>query len=210
MCDTTVIAPSGTGPVDSGLPLQPLGASVPQEVQAPCEVGVFWMILREWSRPPAMETCWSVHNVLLAALKIFWWLLPDGVWAEIQTVPAPGHWKADVLLKWCISSVLSGTHLSFLQAQRPCIQPVQTLCSLVFQTNVLFSQIMLLEVLHFQVLYSISVLKLFRVLDFYECLNLQVEQLISNRNIARFTLENDVITVSNQLRIMVCLLIQSI
>lgn len=52
-----VIAPSGGGPAGSGLPLQPLGASAPRKVWAPCEVGVFWMILREWSRPPAMETC---------------------------------------------------------------------------------------------------------------------------------------------------------
>lgn len=90
-----------------------------------------------------------------------------------------------------LSSVLSGMLTSFLQVQRPCIQPVQTLCSLMFQANVLFSQIifMLLKVHHFQILYSISILELFRVSACYECLNIKVEQLIENRNIARFISE---------------------
>lgn len=156
------------------------------------EVGVFWMILREWSQPPAIETCWSECNVLTATLKIFWWLLPvgdSGLRCRLSWLlgirKLIGFWS-DVL-----SSILNSMLTSFLQVQRPCIEPVQTLCSLVFQANVLFSQIilMLLQVLHFQILYSISVLKLFRVSDCYECLNLKVEQLIENRNIARFISE---------------------
>lgn len=100
---------------------------------------------------------------------------------------ASESWQASEVMYFILNSMLT----SLLQVQRPCVERDQTLCSLVFQANVLFSQIifMLLKVLHFQILYSISVFELFRVSDCYECLNLKVEQLIENRNIARFILE---------------------
>jgi len=109
-----------------------------------------------------------------------------GLGSERQALPVPGHQKMDRLLKWLLSSVLSAMLTSSLQLQRPCIQLVQTLRSLMFQAHVLFSQItfMWLKVHCFQILYfQISILKLFRVSGCYECLNIKVEQLTENRNI---------------------------
>lgn len=49
--------------------------------------------------------------------------------------------------------------------------------------------ILLLKALHFQIWCSISVLKVFRLSDCSECLNLEVEQLIKNENIPKFVSE---------------------
>lgn len=51
------------------------------------------------------------------------------------------------------------------------------------------SVILLLKALHFQIWYSISVLKVCRLSDCSERLNLKVEQLMDNRNIAKFVSE---------------------
>lgn len=182
---------SPSGWVDGGLPLQLVDASAPVEVSA---LWWGWGVLDDFEGMESASSYgkWSECNVLTATLKIFWWLLPvgdSGLRCRLSWLlgirKLTGFWSE------VLSSIFNSMLTSFLQVQRPCIEPVQTLCSLVFQANVLFSQIifMLLKVLHLQILYSISVLKLFRVSDCYECLNLKVEQLIENRNIARFISE---------------------
>lgn len=57
--------------------------------------------------------------------------------------------------------------------------------------------ILFLKAPHFQIWYGISVLKVCRLSDCSECLNLKVEQLMDYRNIAKFVSESNVITVSS-------------
>lgn len=129
---------------------------------------------------------WSACGVLTGTLEILRWLLPVGhlrLRYRLSSSWASANWSASEVMYFTVS----GMFTSFLQVQRPCVQPGQTLCSLMFQANISFSQIMLLKVCHFQILYSISALELFRLSGCYE--NIKVEQQIENRNITRFILE---------------------
>lgn len=93
---------SPTMRVGSGLPLQPVDASTPVEVRA---LWWGWGVLDDFE---GMESAYGYGNLLqcmqcphsnfenLLVAAASW-----GFGAEIQALPAPGHQKTDMLLKWC-------------------------------------------------------------------------------------------------------------